>query len=215
MAKQLEKTYNHSQVEDRIYKMWMDGGYFDAKVDKSKQPYTIIMPPPNITGQLHIGHAMNNTLPDILIRQKRMQGYSTLWLPGTDHASIATEARIVESMKQEGITKADIGREAFLERAWRWNDRFGSRIIDQLKKLGSSCDWSRRRFTMDEGASRAVVDVFIDYYNKGLIYRGERIINWCPTCNTSISDAEVEFEEHEGHLYYINYPLTDQTGSIT
>lgn len=213
--KQLDKTYDHAKVENRIYKMWMEGNYFAATIDESKKPYTIIMPPPNITGQLHIGHAMDNTLPDILIRTRRMQGYSTLWLPGTDHASIATEARIVESMKQEGITKADIGREAFLERAWRWNDRFGSRIIEQLKRLGSSCDWDRRRFTMDEGASKAVRDVFIDYYNKGLIYRGERIINWCPACKTSISDAEVEFEEHEGHLYYIKYPLTDGDGYIT
>ena len=215
MTNQLEKTYDHAKVESKIYRMWMDRGYFAAKIDKDKKPYTIIMPPPNITGQLHVGHAMDNTLPDILIRMRRMQGYSTLWLPGTDHASIATEARIVESMKQEGITKADIGREAYLERAWRWNDRFGSRIIDQLKRLGSSCDWDRRRFTMDEGASKAVEDVFIDYYKKGLIYRGERIINWCPVCNTSISDAEVEFEEHEGSLYYINYPISESDEFIT
>ncbi len=211
---QLEKIYDPAKVEDRIYQKWMEGDYFHAIVDPQKVPYTIIMPPPNITGQLHMGHAIDNTLQDIIIRVKRMQGYSALWLPGTDHASIATEARIVESMKQEGITKEDIGREAFLERAWKWNERFGGRIIDQLRKMGSSCDWKRKRFTMDEDASKAVTDVFVDYYNKGLIYRGERIINWCPVCKTSISDAEVEFEEKDGFFWHIKYPLSDGSGSL-
>ncbi|MCL2539408.1 MAG: valine--tRNA ligase, partial [Oscillospiraceae bacterium] len=214
MPEILDKVYDPAKVEDRIYQDWLEGDYFSADSCSGKKPYTIIMPPPNITGQLHMGHAIDHTLQDIIIRVKRMQGYSALWLPGTDHASIATEARIVESMRQEGITKEDIGRRAFLERAWKWNDRFGGRIIEQLKKMGSSCDWKRRRFTMDEGASRAVIEVFVDYYNKGLIYRGERIINWCPACETSISDAEVEFEENEGHLWHIRYPLADGGGSL-
>ena len=214
MPEILDKVYDPAKVEDRIYQDWLEGDYFSADSCSGKKPYTIIMPPPNITGQLHMGHAIDHTLQDIIIRVKRMQGYSALWLPGTDHASIATEARIVESMRQEGITKEDIGRRAFLERAWKWNDRFGGRIIEQLKKMGSSCDWKRRRFTMDEGASRAVIKVFVDYYNKGLIYRGERIINWCPACETSISDAEVEFEENEGNLWYIRYPLADGGGSL-
>ena len=214
MSDFLEKVYDPAKVEDRVYQKWLDGGYFSAARDPNKKPYTIIMPPPNITGQLHMGHAIDNALQDIVIRFKRMQGYSALWLPGTDHASIATEARIVESMRQEGITKEDIGREAFLERAWKWNDRFGGRIIEQLKKIGSSCDWDRRRFTMDERASKAVTDVFVDYYNKGLIYRGERIINWCPVCGTSISDAEVEFDEHDGFLWHISYPLADKSGAL-
>jgi valyl-tRNA synthetase len=211
---QLEKVYDPHEAEDRIYQFWLDGGYFHAVVDDTKQPYTIVMPPPNITGQLHMGHALDNTFQDILIRWRRMQGYSALWLPGTDHASIATEAKIVEAMKQEGITKDDIGRDKFLERAWEWRKKYGTRIIAQLKKLGSSCDWERERFTLDEGCSKAVGEVFIRLYNKGLIYRGERIINWCPHCLTSISDAEVEFEERDGNFYHVRYPLTDGSGYI-
>ena len=212
--KELAKTYNPSEVEDRIYEFWQNGGYFHAEVDQGKKPYTIVIPPPNITGQLHMGHALDNTLQDILIRFRRMQGYSALWMPGTDHASIATEAKIVEAMKAEGITKEDIGREKFLERAWAWKDKFGSRIISQLKKLGSSCDWERERFTLDEGCSKAVKEVFVRLYNKGLIYRGERIINWCPHCKTSISDAEVTYEEKEGSFWHIRYPLTDGSGYV-
>ena len=194
----------------------MDGkGYFHAVPDKSKTPYTIVIPPPNITGQLHMGHALDNTLQDILIRWKRMQGFSALWLPGTDHASIATEARIVETMAHEGLTKEMIGREKFLERAWEWKKEYGGRIIGQLKKLGSSCDWERERFTMDEGLSRAVIEVFVKLYKKGLIYRGDRIINWCPKCRTSISDAEVEYEESEGKFWHVKYPLKDGEGFIT
>ena len=214
MAKELAKSYNPKEVEDKIYDFWMKGGFFRAEVDRSKKPYTIVMPPPNITGQLHIGHALDNTLQDILIRYRRMQGYAALWLPGTDHASIATEAKIVEAMKKEGITKEDIGREAFLERAWEWKREYGGRICEQLKKLGSSCDWSRERFTMDEGCSDAVKEVFVRLYEKGLIYRGERIINWCPHCCTSISDAEVEFEEQEGFFWHLRYPLTDGSGYV-
>ena len=205
----IAKTYEPKQVEDRLYKEWMDKGYFHAQIDYSKKPFTIVIPPPNITGQLHMGHALDNTLQDILIRWKRMQGYCALWLPGTDHASIATEAKIVETMAKEGLTKEDIGREKFLERAWEWKRVYGGRIVEQLKKLGSSCDWERERFTMDEGLSEAVREVFICLYNKGLIYRGERIINWCPKCNTSISDAEVEYEEQEGHFWHIKYPVKD------
>jgi len=205
----LEKTYDPKQVEDRLYKEWMDNGYFHAVIDKNKKPFTIVIPPPNITGQLHMGHALDNTLQDILIRWKRMQGYCALWLPGTDHASIATEAKIVEALAKEGLTKEMIGREKFLERAWKWKKHYGNRIVEQLKKLGSSCDWERERFTMDEGLSEAVKEVFIRLYEKGLIYRGERIINWCPKCNTSISDAEVEYEEKQGHLWYIKYPIKD------
>ncbi len=210
--KELEKQYNPQNVEDRIYKMWMDGGYFHAEPDENKKPYTIVIPPPNITGQLHMGHALDETLQDILIRVRRMQGYSALWLPGTDHASIATEAKIVEAMKKEGLTKEGIGREAFLERAWAWKEKYGGRIVEQLKKLGSSCDWDRERFTMDEGCSRAVNEVFVNLYNKGLIYRGERIINWCPHCLTSISDAEVDFKESEGNFWHLRYPLSDGSG---
>lgn len=209
MSRELEKVYNPKSFEDKTYKFWMDGGYFHAEVDQSKKPYTIVMPPPNITGQLHMGHALDNTLQDILIRWRRMQGMSALWVPGTDHASIATEAKIVEAMKAEGISKADIGREKFLERAWEWRDKFGGRIIEQLKKLGSSCDWERERFTLDEGCSKAVREVFVRLYEKGLIYRGERIINWCPHCRTSISDAEVDYSEKEGNFWHLRYPLTD------
>lgn len=214
MNKELAKQYDPKDVEDRIYKMWLDGKYFHAKCDKDKETYTIVIPPPNITGQLHMGHALDNTLQDILIRFKRMQGYDTLWLPGTDHASIATEAKIVEAMKKEGITKDDIGREGFLERAWDWKRQYGGRIIEQLKKLGSSCDWDRERFTLDEGCNKAVKEVFVNLYEKGLIYRGERIINWCPHCKTSISDAEVEYEEQAGHFWHLRYPFADGSGYL-
>ena len=210
----MAKAYNPKEVEDKIYDFWQEGNYFHAEVDKDKKPYTIVMPPPNITGQLHMGHALDNTLQDILIRWRRMQGYSALWLPGTDHASIATEAKIVEAMRKEGITKEDLGREKFLERAWEWKKEYGGRIVSQLKKMGSSCDWERERFTMDEGCSKAVKEVFVRLYNKGLIYRGERIINWCPYCKTSISDAEVEFEEQAGHFWHLRYPLTDGSGYL-
>ena len=214
MSKELDKLYNPSEFEDRIYKMWTDNGCFHAEIDHDKQPYTIVIPPPNITGQLHMGHALDETLQDILIRWKRMSGYCTLWLPGTDHASIATEAKIVEAMRQEGITKDDIGREAFLERAWDWKKQYGGRIVSQLKKLGSSCDWERERFTMDEGCSKAVKEVFVNYYDKGLIYRGERIINWCPKCCTSISNAEVEYEDQAGFFWHLRYPLKDGSGYV-
>ena len=214
MAKDLAKQYDPKDVEDRIYKFWLDGKYFHAKCDPDKKPYTIVMPPPNITGQLHMGHALDNTLQDILIRYRRMQGYDALWLPGTDHASIATEAKIVEAMRKEGITKEDIGREGFLKRAWEWKEKFGGRIIEQLKKMGSSCDWDRERFTMDEGCSKAVKEVFVNLYNKGLIYRGERIVNWCPHCLTSISDAEVEYEDQAGHFWHLRYPFKDGSGYL-
>jgi valyl-tRNA synthetase len=210
----LAKTYDPSQVEDKLYRRWMEKGYFHAVPDSRKTPYTIVIPPPNITGQLHMGHALDNTLQDILIRWKRMQGYCALWLPGTDHASIATEARIVETMAKEGIKKEDIGREKFLERAWEWKRVYGGRIVEQLKKLGSSCDWDRERFTMDEGLSKAVLEVFVKLYEKGLIYRGDRIINWCPKCSTSISDAEVEYEEQEGSFWHIRYPVKDSSQFI-
>ena len=214
MAKELAKLYDPKDVEDRIYKTWLDGKYFHAEVDPKKNPYTIVIPPPNITGQLHMGHALDNTLQDILIRFRRMQGYDTLWLPGTDHASIATEAKIVEAMKKEGLSKEDLGREGFLERAWEWKAQYGGRIIEQLKKLGSSCDWDRERFTLDEGCSKAVKEVFVNLYEKGLIYRGERIINWCTHCKTSISDAEVEYEEKDGNFWHFAYPFADGSGSI-
>lgn len=214
MPKELAKVYDPKQVEDRTYQFWLDGGYFHATVDKRKRPYTIMIPPPNITGQLHMGHALDNTLQDILIRFRRMQGYSALWMPGTDHASIATEAKIVEAMKKEGLTKEDLGREKFLERAWEWKRQYGGRIIEQLKKLGSSCDWERERFTLDEGCSKAVNTVFTRLYEKGLIYRGNRIINWCPHCKTSISDAEVEYSEQDGHFWHLRYPLADGSGYV-
>ncbi|WP_101910808.1 valine--tRNA ligase [Marasmitruncus massiliensis] len=207
MRKELDKVYDPKQVEDRTYQFWLDGHYFHAEVDPEKEPYTIVIPPPNITGQLHMGHALDETLQDILIRWRRMQGRNTLWLPGTDHASIATEAKIVEAMRKEGLTKEQIGREKFLERAWEWKKTYGGRIIEQLKKLGSSCDWDRERFTLDEGCSKAVRKVFVNLYEKGLIYRGERIINWCPHCKTSISEAEVEYEEKDGFFWHINYPI--------
>ncbi len=212
MRKELSKLYEPKEVEDKIYGYWIENDCFKANIDRSKTPYTIVIPPPNITGQLHMGHALDNTLQDILIRWRRMQGYCALWLPGTDHASIATEAKIVEAMKKEGLTKEMIGRDAFLERAWKWKETYGGRIISQLKKLGSSCDWSRERFTLDEGCSRAVKEVFVKLYEKGLIYRGERIINWCPHCLTSISDAEVNYEEQDGFFWHIRYPLSDGSG---
>ncbi|MBQ7302495.1 MAG: valine--tRNA ligase [Clostridia bacterium] len=204
--KELAKQYEPREVEERIYAFWQDNGYFHAKVS-DKKPYTIVMPPPNITGQLHMGHALDNTLQDILIRWRRMQGYEALWLPGTDHASIATEAKVVEQIKKEGLSKESLGREAFLERVWQWKKTYGDRITTQLRKMGSSCDWERERFTMDEGCSNAVREVFVRLYEKGLIYRGERIINWCPHCLTSISDAEVEFEEKDGFFYHLRYPI--------
>ena len=214
MPKELEKQYNPKNVEDRIYKSWLDAKYFHAKREPGKKTYTIVIPPPNITGQLHMGHALDNTLQDILIRYHRMAGYDTLWVPGTDHASIATEAKIVEAMKKEGLTKEDIGREKFLERAWAWKAQYGGRIIEQLKKMGSSCDWDRERFTLDEGCSKAVNEVFCNLYEKGLIYRGERIINWCPHCLTSISDAEVEYEEQAGNFWHLRYPFKDGSGYL-
>ncbi len=214
MAKELAKQYDPKEVEDRTYKFWLDGNFFHAVPDPEKKPYTIVIPPPNITGQLHMGHALDNTLQDILIRYHRMQGYDTLWLPGTDHASIATEAKIVEAMAKEGLTKDDVGREGFLERAWAWKEKFGGRIIEQLKKMGSSCDWERERFTLDEGCNEAVNEVFYNLYEKGLIYRGERIINWCPHCLTSISDAEVEYEDQAGHFWHLRYPFKDGSGYL-
>ena len=214
MAKELAKTYNPAEVEDRIYKFWLDGKYFHANIDESKKPYTIVIPPPNITGQLHMGHALDNTLQDILIRFRRLQGYDTLWVPGTDHASIATEAKIVEQLAKEGISKESLGREEFLKRAWQWKETYGNRIVEQLKKLGSSCDWERERFTLDEGCSKAVKEVFVRLYEKGLIYKGEKIINWCPHCKTSISDAEVEYTESEGSFWHLRYPLADGSGYL-
>ncbi len=215
MSKELAKTYDPKAIEDRLYKKWEDKKYFHAEVDKSKTPFTIVIPPPNITGQLHMGHALDNTMQDILIRYKRMQGYNALWQPGTDHASIATEVRIIETLKKQGIEKEDLGREGFLKRAWEWKDEYGGRIISQLKKLGSSCDWDRERFTMDEGCNKAVTEVFCRMHEKGWIYKGSRIINWCPVCNTSISDAEVEYEEQDGHFWHIKYPFIEDDGSVS
>ena len=207
MSKELAKTYDPHGIEDRLYAQWLEKKYFHAEVDENKKPFTIVIPPPHITGQLHMGHALDNTMQDILIRFKRMQGYNALWQPGTDHASIATEVKIIEKLKEEGIDKNDLGREKFLERAWDWKREYGGRIISQLKKLGSSCDWDRERFTMDEGCNKAVTEVFIKMHEKGWIYKGARIINWCPVCNTSISDAEVEYEEQAGHFWHIKYPI--------
>ena len=209
MPKELAKLYEPKEVESRLYKFWTDNGYFHAEVDSKKKPYTIVIPPPNITGQLHMGHALDNTLQDIIIRFRRMQGYNALWLPGTDHASIATEAKIVEAMAKEGITKDDIGREGFLKRAWDWKEQYGNRIIEQLKKMGSSCDWDRERFTLDEGCSKAVKEVFVKLYNEDLIYQGNRMVNWCPHCNTSISDAEVEYEEKESNFWHLLYTVKE------
>ncbi len=215
MSKELAKTYDPHGLEDRIYQKWLDKKYFHAEADRSKKPFTIVIPPPNITGQLHMGHALDNTMQDILIRFKRMQGYNALWQPGTDHASIATEVKIIEKLKEEGIDKHDLGREKFLERAWDWKKEYGGRIISQLKKLGSSCDWDRERFTMDEGCNKAVTEVFCKMHEKGYIYKGARMINWCPVCNTSISDAEVEYEEQAGHLWHIKYPVLNEDGTAS
>ncbi len=210
--KELEKTYNPAEIEDRLYRKWEEKKYFHAEVDRSKKPFTIVMPPPNVTGQLHMGHALDNTMQDILIRFKRMQGYSALWQPGTDHAAIATEVKVTEKLKAEGIDKKEIGREAFLKHAWAWKEEYGNRIVSQLKKMGSSADWDRERFTMDEGCSKAVTEVFCNLYEKGYIYKGSRIINWCPVCKTSISDAEVIHEEQDGHFWHINYPVVGEPG---
>jgi valyl-tRNA synthetase len=214
MSKELAKTYDPHQIEDRLYQKWLDKNYFHAEVDPDKKPFCIVMPPPNITGQLHMGHALDNTLQDILIRWKRMQGYSALWQPGTDHASIATEVKILAKLAEEGIRKEDLTREEFLEKAWEWKKEYGGRIVSQLKKMGSSADWERERFTMDEGCSKAVQEVFIELYRKGLIYKGSRIINWCPVCNTSISDAEVVHEEQAGHFWHIKYPIVGEEGYV-
>ena len=212
MSRELAKTYDPKGIEDRLYKKWEDNGYFHAQADRSKKPFTIVMPPPNITGQLHMGHALDNTMQDILIRYKRMQGYNALWQPGTDHAAIATEVKVIDSLKKQGIDKNDLGRDGFLEKCWEWREEYGGRIINQLKKMGSSADWSRERFTMDEGCSDAVLEVFIKLYEKGLIYKGSRIVNWCPVCKTSISDAEVEHEEQDGFFWHINYPVVGEEG---
>ncbi|MCI9137942.1 MAG: valine--tRNA ligase, partial [Lachnospiraceae bacterium] len=212
MKKELEKTYNPKSIEDRLYQKWEENKYFHAEVDRSKKPFTIVMPPPNITGQLHMGHALDNTMQDILIRYKRMQGYNALWQPGTDHASISTEVRVINSLKEQGIDKNELGREGFLEKVWEWKEEYGGRIVKQLKKMGSSADWDRERFTMDEGCSQAVQEVFIKLYEKGLIYKGSRIVNWCPVCKTSISDAEVEHEEQDGFFWHINYPVKGEEG---
>ena len=212
MSKELEKNYNPSEIEDRLYQKWLEKKYFHAEVDRSKKPFTIVMPPPNITGKLHMGHALDNTMQDILIRFKRMQGYEALWVPGTDHASISTEVKVTNALKEEGIDKHELGREGFLKRTWEWKKEYGGTITSQLRKIGSSCDWDRERFTMDEGCSKAVQTVFINLYNKGLIYKGSRIVNWCPVCNTSISDAEVEHEEQAGHFWHINYPVVGEEG---
>ncbi len=211
---EMSKTYNPQSFESKWYKIWEEKGYFRAEIDKNKKPYTIVIPPPNITGQLHMGHALDNSIQDILIRYKRMQGYSTLWLPGTDHASIATEVKVVEKLASEGISKKDIGREEFLKHAWAWKDQYGGRIVEQLKRLGSSCDWSREAFTMDDKCSKAVKHVFVKLFNKGLIYRGSRIINWCPSCQTALSDAEVDHIEQASHFWHFKYPLTDGSGYI-
>ena len=214
MMKELAKTYDPKAIEDRTYAKWMGRKYFHAEVDRSKKPFTIVMPPPNITGKLHMGHALDNTLQDILIRYKRMQGYNALWIPGTDHASISTEVKVINKLKEEGIDKNELGREGFLKRTWEWREEYGRTIVDQLKKIGSSCDWDRERFTMDEGCSEAVLEVFVRLYEKGYIYKGSRIINWCPVCQTSISDAEVEHEEQAGHFWHINYPIADGSGYV-
>jgi len=213
--KNLEKTYNPSEIEDKLYKKWMDGGYFHSEPDSKKEPYTIVIPPPNVTGQLHMGHALDETLQDILIRYKRMQGYNALWIPGTDHAGIATQIKVEEDLRvNEGLTRYDLGREKFLERVWDWKEKFGSRIINQIKKLGCSCDWDRERFTMDEGCSKAVREVFVNLYNKGLIYRGNKIINWCPSCATALSDAEVEYTDQPGHFWHVRYKMSDSDNYI-
>ena len=212
MSKELAKTYDPKGIEDRIYQNWMDKGYFHAKVNPDKKPFTIVMPPPNVTGQLHMGHALDNTMQDILIRYKRMQGYEALWQPGTDHAAIATEVKVTNMLKDKGIDKREIGRDEFLKYCWQWKDNYGSRIMKQLRKLGSSADWDRERFTMDEGCSKAVEEVFCRLYEKGWIYKGSRIINWCPKCQTSLSDAEVEHVDQDGFFWHINYPIVGEEG---
>ena len=214
MARELPKTYDPKQVEDRIYAFWKDGGYFKASPDRSRKPFTIVMPPPNVTAQLHIGHAMDDAMQDMLIRYKRMQGYNALWVPGVDHAGIATQIKVEEELRKEGLTRYDLGREAFLERVWDWKNRYGNRIVEQQKQLGCSCDWDRSRFTMDEGCSRAVREAFVSLYEKGLIYKGSRIINWCPHCRTALSDAEVEYVDKPGHLWHMRYPLSDGSGYL-
>lgn len=216
VAKELPKTYDPKAVEEKIYQQWLDGGYFHAEVDKTKKPFTVVIPPPNVTGQLHMGHALDETFQDIIVRTKRMQGYNALWIPGTDHAGIATQIKVEEDMRvnENGLTRYDLGREKFLERVWAWKEKFGDRIINQLKKIGCSCDWDRERFTMDEGCSKAVREVFVNLYNKGLIYQGTRIINWCPSCQTALSDAEVEYSEQEGHFWHIKYPIKGEDGFV-
>ena len=214
IRKELPKTYDPKASESRLYQFWLDGGFFNAEVDKNKKPYSIVLPPPNVTGQLHMGHAFDDTLQDILIRTKRMQGYAALWMPGTDHAGIATQIKVEEQLRKEGLTRYDLGREKFLERVWQWKEQYGSRIVKQMHSMGCSCDWRRLRFTMDEGCSKAVKEVFIDLYQKGYIYKGRRIINWCPHCTTALSDAEVEYTDKPGHLWYIRYPLTDGPGDL-
>ena len=215
MRKELPKVYDPREVEPHIYQMWMDNGCFKADADPKKKPFSIVMPPPNVTGQLHMGHAMDSTLQDILTRFKRMQGYSALWLPGTDHAGIATQIKVEERLREEEhLTRYDLGREKFLERVWAWKEKYGNRIVEQQKKMGASCDWSRSRFTMDEGCSQAVREAFCELYDKGLIYKGSRIINWCPHCLTALSDAEVEYTDKPGHLWHIRYPLADGSGDI-
>ena len=214
IRKELPKTYDPKASESRLYQFWLDGGFFNAEVDKNKKPYSIVLPPPNVTGQLHMGHAFDDTLQDILILTKRMQGYAALWMPGTDHAGIATQIKVEEQLRKEGLTRYDLGREKFLERVWQWKEQYGSRIVKQMHSMGCSCDWRRLRFTMDEGCSKAVKEVFIDLYQKGYIYKGSRIINWCPHCTTALSDAEVEYTDKPGHLWYIRYPLTDGSGDL-
>ena len=212
MSKELAKTYDPKGLEDRLYQKWLDKGYFHATVNPNKKPFTIMMPPPNVTGQLHMGHALDNTMQDILCRFKRMEGYEVLWQPGTDHAAIATEVKVTNMLKEQGIDKDEIGREKFLEHCWEWKKEYGGRINSQLRKIGSSADWERERFTMDEGCSKAVEEVFCRLYEKGWIYKGSRIINWCPVCQTSISDAEVEYQEQAGHFWHINYPVVGEEG---
>ena len=212
MSKELAKTYDPKGLEDRLYQKWLDKGYFHATVNPNKKPFTIMMPPPNVTGQLHMGHALDNTMQDILCRFKRMEGYEVLWQPGTDHAAIATEVKVTNMLKEQGIDKDEIGREKFLEHCWEWKKEYGGRINSQLRKIGSSADWERERFTMDEGCSKAVEEVFCRLYEKGWIYKGSRIINWCPVCQTSISDAEVEYQEQTGHFWHINYPVVGEEG---
>ena len=213
MARELPKVYESQQVEDRIYDMWERGGFFHAEKNADKKPFTIVMPPPNVTGQLHMGHAMDATLQDTLIRFKRMQGFNALWVPGTDHAGIATQIKVEEELrKKEGLSRHDLGREKFLERVWAWKHQYGNRIVEQQKKLGASCDWERARFTMDEGCSKAVREVFVSLYEKGLIYKGSRIVNWCPHCVTALSDAEVEYVDKPSHLWHLKYPIVGEEG---